>query len=91
MTLKSNSSTNLSKKEGLAYLPDKKEANHLTAQCLQTFYILYATCTVYIHSVNSPAVSTEAVGLAGETALEAVGDTVPEETKSVVCVVWQCV
>ena len=39
-------------------------------------------------SVNSPAVSTEAVGFVGRTELEVVAETVPEETKSVVSVIW---
>ena len=74
----------LPKEKGLAYLTDRKKRIISIAQCLQVFYILYATCTVYIHSVNSPAVSTEAVGFVGRTAFEAVGVTVPKETTSVV-------
>ena len=38
---------------------------------------------IHTHSVNSPAVSTEAVGFVGGTVLEVVGKTVPEETTSV--------
>lgn len=75
------------KKEGLAYLTDKKKRIITIAQCLQAFYILYVTCTVYIHSVNSPAVSTEAVGFAGRTIVEDVGETLPKETTSVVSVI----
>ena len=37
---------------------------------------------LYTYSVNSQAVSTEAVGFVGSTVLEVVGETVPEETTS---------
>ena len=54
---------------------------------MPTFNILYATCTVYIQSVNSPAVSTEVVGFATRTVVEDVGETVPKKTTSVVAVI----
>ena len=39
---------------------------------------------LYRYSVNSPVVSTEAVGFVGRTVLEVVGETVPEGTTSAV-------
>ena len=78
----------LPKEKGLAYLTDKMKGIISITQCLQAcIYFMQLALYTYTYSVNSPVVSTEAVGFVGGTAFESVGVTVPKETTSVVFVI----